>query len=155
MQIDDAIKRKYLNDHFPYEVYELVGARSFHNNLPANNQFIKNMSIEHSCLHARNLYEFYFDNPDSSKLVAKDYNANWAASKDTKNLKDFAKRVNNEVSHLGFLRYTDAKDKGWDIIGLIDEILVLTKRFLTDLDPKYQDTEIIKLKADLERLPPD
>jgi hypothetical protein len=109
--------------------------------------------IEHSCLHALNLYEFYFDNPDSFKLVAKDYNPDWIASNDTENLKYFAKRVNNEITHFGFIRYIDPKDRGWDIVALIDEILRLTRRFLEELDEIYQDKGINDLKEYLSTMP--
>jgi len=150
-------KLKYIiNNHFNFEVIELANSKLFMSRTffgagnPANQAFI-NMTLEHTLLHSRVLYEFYFrlkkveEYNDSSYPRANMYIPKFEKPSFTDNIKDeneeqhelgFWKKVNNQILHLGINRTGNSIEKfnALQAIGITNDILNITKDFLNQLE---------------------
>lgn len=155
-------KKEYLNEHFRYEVTELLSELYFHTSLVKrieNGEYeaqqYMNMSIEHACLHVRNLDEFYYDGLKKGEYRAADYIPSWINTERSQYLESSKTRINNEIAHMGSKRYINPEDKQWDIPKLVWEILDVTSKFLNQLDENYYNMELKELKYTLKMIPRD
>jgi len=155
MKLSFEQKKTYLNNHVTFEFAELFYSKFFFlwvfskkDELMKMNSYdvFKNISIEHTHLHVRNLYEFYFDKMNEQHVTAIDYVKNWQIPTKTVNLKEYEKRVNHEIFHMGILRFTNPDEKSWDVVGLVDDMLNITRMFLKRLDGRYYGNGIKSLK---------
>ncbi len=130
-----------VNDHFVYEVTELYGCKrlwTMYRPQMFEQSFI-NMNIEHTLLHARGLYEFYYklDHPngytENSWPRANMYVPNFARPAYSNEItQDFEKRVNAQINHLGLERTsnTSAKFNVGQTVAIANSLLATTKEFL-------------------------
>ncbi len=99
---------------------------------------IKNILVESFGLHLRNLIDFlYIDKPQETDVIAGDFlsTGTWAALRPalSSKLDSARKRANKELAHLTTNRITGSPlEKKWDILGLVGEIKVPLKKFVTN-----------------------
>jgi hypothetical protein len=141
-------KIRYINEHFAYEVEELLNSLYFYLSVQARAKQLSeknvlpvfvNASLEHTLLHARNLLEFYYyPKKKYVKANAWAYISSWQPPAKTRNVKELQARVNDEVTHLGWKRLeVRPEDKSWSPLGVISELLDVTAIFLAQLDRKF------------------
>jgi hypothetical protein len=150
---NDQGKKNFLNEHFVYEVQGIVGARQLLayalnsytlNQMDAMKYMVyKNIALDNTLMHARNLVEFFFFklDKDQKSARAQDYLPDWDPQM-TDEIKRFNGRVNDEITHLGWARLErDNATKGWDLNRLTNELIVVVLEFIRQLkaDGKYFD----------------
>lgn len=159
----NSAKLKDLLGDFNYEVLELANCKNFYNwmnqtNLGSSRRVFVNICLEHTLLHSRVLYEFYFRgkyNPYSyprANMYIKDFKANFTANITRK----FWYKVNNQILHLGVGR-TGVTSKKFNItegMNIANDLLRITKDFILRLesieDGVYITKEIAELKRDID-----
>jgi hypothetical protein len=115
MNPDIQQKTDYLNEHFVYEAQELVSCGLFHASILKHTRAMRermlyevfvNISLDHTLLHARNLLEFpfYKEDGDGKYARAVSYVTDWVRPPMTPNLSLLERRVNDEITHLGWNR---------------------------------------------------
>jgi hypothetical protein len=151
--ITDIQKRKeWLNEHFSYEAELFIEANDFLLNIPkGTKQFDIDLAIEAMAMHGRNLWEFLYDNSKEGNPHyprAKLFYQNWNYPKETASVEDFRKRVDEEITHLGWKRFDNPKDKEWGF-SYVKDILEQVKIFLDSLEQSDSNyyTDLEKLKA--------
>jgi len=160
---DEERKARFINEHFSYEVLELLQSSLFILSVQARKkelsergtyQFFLNMALEHTLLHARNLLEFFYYRGDKKKYAqAPAYILDWTPPSKTVNVKELETRVNDEITHLGWKRLdVELEDKSWKPLGVIGELLDLTDQFLLGLDQKLYGNGLRTLKDEMQKL---
>ncbi len=173
-------KIEFIDMHFFYEVQELLNAKFFLRkvmkgevvyNLTVSKyykehpeEFVKwlgalsmNMAIEHSLLHARILYEFYFmpkPNPHEHPRAIM-FVPDFQVPAFTANIKeDFSEKVNNQITHLGSKRFEEASKKfsASETIAIINDLLRITKKFLERLPEEYHTEKLKELIKNMDDL---
>jgi hypothetical protein len=148
MEPTEKEKVVFLNEHFAYEVEELVFCDSFiaslfHHRAAIDRKGLfaglQNTGMEHFLLHARVLLEFLFFGPHEDEPRASDYVKNWSDIRQwTETLKTFQDRVNKEITHLSWRRVgISPEDKTWMLQPIVDDLLNTTGLFLTSVDNSY------------------
>lgn len=143
--------RDIITDHFNYEVKELVNCRflalaEYPEQLrPA---FI-NMNLEHTLLHCRVLFEFYYKlkerYPEHHYPRANMYLPDYVRPAFTLDIKDedenfgepgFWKKVNNQILHLGSERTSEPPEKFTigEALNVANDLLKITRDFLSRLE---------------------
>jgi hypothetical protein len=132
----DSYLFDYSNEHVFYEVdhffwlAELWGSPSFGLTAPsvADMARLKNVLIEGSVVHLRNIIEFLYPvRPQSTDVVAADFfpPGDWNKIRPaiSSSLEDARIRANKEIAHLTTDRMAGTPPaKNWDFVGLADEI---------------------------------
>jgi hypothetical protein len=164
---NDEGKKKFLNEHFVYEVQGIVGARQlfyYALNSYSLNQMdtmkymaYKNTALDNTLMHARNLVEFLFFSLDKEEKTAraKDYLSDWAPEMKDE-IKKFNSRVNDEITHLGWARLErDNATKGWDMNKLTNELIVVVLDFIGKVkaDGRYYGDGVWALAEQLYMFP--
>ena len=170
--ISKRSKKRYLKEHFIYEVKELHHYITKFNLIKEQKEtlsrglyvMLRNMEIEHTLLHIRVLYEFYFINstrgyPRAENFIDTKFNSKFDGYKGKPSYfqhgrdlnKSFYDKVNNQVTHLGSQRTINKIRKQWHLVGLVKDTLTITKEFLTKLDSYYYKSRS-KKKSELELL---
>jgi hypothetical protein len=168
-------KKKFLNEHFAYEVQMIIAAHQIHNagaTLFQANQieivkyiWYKNIGIEGVLMHVRNLIEFYFDPVDNSGKYAKalDYLPDvWATQleeykKNNPNVMEVVNnirdRTNDEIVHLGWERLNKTPlNKGWRLDDISIQFIGLALAFinLIKADGKYYGEGLRQLESQIQ-----
>ncbi len=141
--------REIITDHYNYEVIELANCKTlFRYFVPQFRQFI-NMNLEHTLLHSRVLYEFYYrlklKYDDTSYPRANMYITDFTRPAYTENIKDENKetnelgfwiKVSNQILHLGKERTSDPSSKFTlgEALNIANDLLRITKNFLGKLE---------------------
>ncbi len=133
-----------INNHFTYEVIELANCKEIYKGRVPSNlvQAFVNMGLEHTLLHSRVLYEFYFrlerrenprEHPRANMFVTDFRKPDFA----TNITETFWEKVNNQILHLGVNRTGEPSEKFTipETIGIANDILMITKDFLIRLEP--------------------
>ncbi len=152
----------FLNDHFCYEVEELIGCYAFfvssfqhRKELEERGLYvaIQNTGIDHFMMHGRNLLEFFFYKPNNDYARASFYITGWEATpQKTENIKELERRVNFEGVHLGWRRLLVKPDeKNWKPLLIIKDFLNTTEFFLSNVDPRYKGQRVQTLLLLLEQ----
>jgi hypothetical protein len=160
--IPDAEERvRYINEHFAYEVRELLYSALFFVSVQARpNQlseeilpFFRNMAVEHTLLHARNLLEFYYYKGHDEKYArAEAYVRTWQSPTKTPNVIKLGARVNSEITHLGWKRLDVKKEeKTWYLLDVVNELLSVTREFLSQLDMKFYRDGLKTLETEMKQ----
>ena len=157
--------KEILNDHFNYEVLELVCCKQFHKLRvnPELAQAFVNMNLEHTLLHSRNLYEFYFRLKippryrDSDYPRANMYVLGFRVPPFTTNITEqFWEKSSNQILHLGLDRTSNVSEKfnSFQTIGIANDLLVITKDFVDQLEAEsngfYMGLEMVELKKNID-----
>jgi hypothetical protein len=160
---DEDGKTRYINEHFVYEVEELLLSALFYISVQARTkelsekktlQVFLNAAVDHTLLHARNLLEFYYYKGNEEKYAqARAYVSGWQSPTKTTNVKKLEARVNDEVTHLGWKRL-DIKyeDKTWRLLDVINELLDITAVFTGQLDRKFYRDGLSRLETEMKEL---
>lgn len=160
---DEERKIRFINEHFVYEVEELLFAALFFISVQARAKELsdkrilpvfQNMAIDHALLHARNLLEFYYyGHKEQMYARARAYVGGWKSPAKTPNVKKLEARVNDEVTHLGWKRLdVKLEDKTWRLLDVINELLDTTAEFLARLDRKFYREGLKMLETDMNKL---
>lgn len=160
---DEDGKARYVNEHFVYEVEELLFSALFYISVLARTKQLSekkilhvfvNAAIDHTLLHARNLLEFYYYKGNEEEYArARAYVSQWRSPTKTANVKKLEARVNDEITHLGWKRLDiKLEDKTWRLLGVIDELLDTTAVFLVQLDRKFYRDGLSRLEAEMKEL---
>ena len=158
-------KKKFINWLFVHEVRLLRSVNGFRNQLPeigrklGQNQdeynFLSTVVVVNLLIHARNLREFFYASGDSRTAYAKDY-VDWKTPPKTENIKELEARINHEIMHMDW-ESVDKYDlaKSWkDLDGVVKDLQVVAKKFLSELDrqhPDYFEVNLKNLKATLDK----
>lgn len=158
--------KKIINDHFVYEITELYWCKTLWTmpRAAGYDQAFINMNIEHTLLHARSLYEFYYmldTNPNNynpgSLPKANMYVASFTRPTTAKEIKsDFYKKANDQINHLGIDRTSVASDKFTvaQTIAIANDLLAITKDFLKPLETEgggfFFDVGLKDLKSNID-----
>jgi hypothetical protein len=159
---DEEGKIRYINEHFVYEVEELLFCALFYISVQARAkqlsekktlQVFLNAAVDHTLLHARNLLEFYHYKPKEAYARAGAYVSRWQFPTKTPNVKKLEARVNDEVTHLGRKRLDiKLEDKTWHLLDVINELLDTTAKFLVQLDRKFYREGLTMLETKMKKL---
>jgi hypothetical protein len=160
---DEERKIRYINEHFVYEVQELLFSALFFISVQARAKQLsekgilrvfQNAAIDHSLLHARNLLEFYYyEHKEKIYARARAYVGSWRFPAKTPNVKKLEARVNDEVTHLGWKRLdVKLEDKTWHLLDVINELLDTTAEFLVQLDRKFYREGLTMLETEMNKL---
>ena len=97
---------------------------------------LQNTGLEHFGLHARVLLEFLFYDSHEGYARATDYVDGWTSMrKMTKSILVLQKRVNSEISHLGWERLkVKPEEKGWQPLPIAQDLLDIYELFLSKVD---------------------
>jgi hypothetical protein len=156
-------KIRYINEHFVYEVQELLFSALFFISVQVRENELsdkrvlpvfRNMAIDHALLHARNLLEFYYyGGKEEMYARAGAYVDSWKPPVKTPNVRKLEARVNDEVTHLGWKRLdVKLEYKNWPLLDVINELLDTTAQFLAQLDRKYRRGGLKMLETDMNKL---
>jgi hypothetical protein len=157
---DEEGKIRYINEHFRYEVEELLYSALFFISVQARAKQLsdkkiltvfQNTVLDHTLLHARNLLEFYYYKDKEGYARARAYVSSWQFPIKTPNVRKLEARVNDEVTHLGWKRL-DVKDKTWNPLDVINELLGTTADFLVQLDRKFYREGLTMLETEMKEL---
>jgi hypothetical protein len=157
---DEDRKIRYINEHFRYEVEELLYSALFFISVQARAKQLsdkkiftvfQNTALDHTLLHARNLLEFYYYKDKEGYARARAYVSSWQFPIKTPNVRKLEARVYDEVTHLGWKRL-DVKEKTWNPLGVINELLDTTADFLVQLDRKYYREGLTMLETEMKEL---
>ena len=160
---DEEGKIRYINEHFVYEVEELLFSALFFISVQARAKQLsekkiltvfQNTAVDHTLLHARNLLEFYYyKDKDEMYARARAYVSSWQFPTKTPNVKKLEARVNDEVTHLGWKRLDiKLEDKTWHLLDVINELLDTTAEFLVQLDRKFYREGLTMLETEMKKL---
>jgi len=160
---DEEGKIRYINEHFAYEVEELLFSALFFISVQARAKQLSekkilpvflNAAVDHTLLHARNLLEFYYyKHKEEMYARAGAYVSSWQFPIKTPNVKKLEARVNDEVAHLGWKRLdVKLEDKTWHLLDVINELLDTTADFLVQLDRKFYREGLTMLETDMKKL---
>ena len=153
-------KKEALNIHFPFEFNMMKRIMIFHNSLINSNaeNSVKgigtNICITGFLLHTRNLLAFFYYKAHGDYIRAEDFIGEgkvWNNIRPgrTHLLKNFEKRVNNELSHLSYNRVkVDYPGPKWKIDGIYGDLVKVIKIFLDNIDEIYIDQPIKILKEE-------
>lgn len=151
--LDDEEKKRYLREHFYYEVkmlgFSVAKVIEFKR---AKDQGSTNMALEDCLLHARNLKEFFYYKPHESYLRAYDFVENktkWDRDKPEKThwIKEVERRADKELAHLAHGRiYGTPPEKKWDCGAIERDFLKVVKIFLDHLPKKYIDKRLQEIE---------
>jgi hypothetical protein len=144
--LDDIQKIRYLEEHYAYEVQELLTCIWFfvtakrHSGDNDLRQFLENAGLDHFLLHARNLLEFYYEqNRPRIYAHASDFVSGWRPPKRTPAIRKLGSRVYGEVTHLAWMRLqVPLSGKGWDLPQIALDLLTTTRRFIESLNPPFK-----------------
>ena len=150
--------KKQINNAFYYEVLELFQSKRFYQisvmnkkELDRNFNLFNNIAIEHAILHASNLFEFYTQNKDTEPRAVL-YVKDWKSPPQTGNLKDFERKANNQIRHIGNLRHPFIQNEDWNIVGLVNQLLAITKDFLDQLPESWDEDNLKILRQKIDEL---
>jgi hypothetical protein len=153
-KIPEGTKIRFINEHFAYEVEELLYSSHFFLSVKAREkeltergvyQIFLNTALDHSLLHARSLLEFYYyGDRKSARAIA--YLPHWKSPEKSRNIQELERRVNSEIVHLGWKRL-DVVTKGWNLLGVVNELLDVTDKFLSQLDQKFFEPRLKAVKG--------
>jgi hypothetical protein len=160
---NEDTKIRYINEHFVYEVEELLFSALFFISVEARAKELsekkllpvfRNAAIDHALLHARNLLEFYYyGHKEQMYARARAYVGSWKSPAKTPNVKKLEARVNDEVTHLGWKRLdVKLEDKPWHLLDVINELLDTTAEFLVQLDRKFYREGLKMLESEMNKL---
>jgi hypothetical protein len=159
--VSEPEKRLYLEEHFAYEVRQVIygmwfslDARRHKVGVNSNlEQFLENLGLDHFLLHARNLLEFFYYGSDSLGVYARavSFVPGWKPPAETAWIRMLEKRVQPEVSHLGWDRLRVAPgDKGWNQAEITKDLLSCVEVFLEQLDQKFKSDKINVLRVEVK-----
>jgi hypothetical protein len=146
MPLPDREKLKdIVNDHFVYEVTELFGCKKLWTMYrpPLFESAFINMNIEHTLLHARVLYDFYYklDHQngynENSYPRANMYVPTFTRPSYTSEItEDFEAKVNAQINHLGLERTSTPSEKFnvGQTVAIANKLLAITKEFLNPIE---------------------
>ena len=151
---------EYLNNHFCYEVDEIYSSsylvtsiskreHKIKPNYPAFYAALMNIGIEHTLLHSRVLYEFYYKPKVNDYPRATDYVINFKPEIKAHLNEDFYKKVCNQISHLGNARFIEPEKREWDLYEISKELIEITIQFLDAL--KVADSSCFEEKLNVLR----
>ncbi|MBU4266496.1 MAG: hypothetical protein KKE96_04640 [Candidatus Altiarchaeota archaeon] len=165
----DGKKRELLNEHFFYEFMMMRGILICYNSLknialtysknlvfPLGN----NICVEETLLHARNLLEFfYYDDISQDKASASEFmkkGVGWDRIRPDKTklagINIVQKRVDCELAHLTYRRIAGTPpEKSFNFMQIYKDFKEVVDIFLANIDPKYSDKNIEKLKGILHK----
>lgn len=151
--LDDEEKKRYLREHFYYEVKMLDFAAAKLAEFAPTDIWNRNMALETFLLHARNLKEFFYYKPCKPYLRAYDFVENeteWDRDKPAEKthwIKEVEGRADKELVHLTHGRiYGTPPEKKWDYGTIQRDFLKVVKHFLDHLPEKYIDERLRKIK---------
>lgn len=156
--MDEKNLKKFLNEHFCYEVemlYSAVVSLKYYS--IATSRRGTNISLENFLFHGRNLLEFFYYKPKNNYAKATHYieSDKWQQTRPekTKNIIELERRISKEVVHLTFDRISGAPpEKQWDWPSCFNDLLAVIKIFLNLLPNQFDGTEIIDLKNNIDKL---
>jgi hypothetical protein len=162
----EAQKIEYLNEHVCYEAEELMFCHAFLVSVFMHKteleqrgllEALRNTSLEHFGLHARNLLEFLFYGSLEGYARATDYIAGWANIRiKTQNIRVLERRVNAEIAHLGWERLNvKPEEKGWEPLLIAQDLLDTYELFLSKLDDHYKQERVKRLQFNLSHYKTD
>lgn len=151
--LDDEEKKRYLREHFYYEVkmlgFSIAKVIEFKR---AKDQGSTNMALEDCLLHARNLKEFFYYKPHESYLRAYDFVENktkWGRDKPEKThwIKEVERRADKELAYLAHGRiYGTPPEKKWNCGAIERDFLKVIKVFLDRLPGEYMGENLREIK---------
>jgi hypothetical protein len=158
--LSDAQRLAYLEEHFSYEVREMVyccwfsvSARQHKVGVQKDlEQFLENTALDHFLLHARNLLEFYYEVEKPHMYAhASAFVKGWRPPRRTPQINMLRNRVYPEVTHLGWSRLaTPPSDKSWILADVAKDLLLTTIQFLDSLDQKYKSDFVTVLRVECD-----
>ncbi len=152
-RIPEEAKIRFINAHFAYEVEELLYSSHFFLSVKAREKeltekgvyhILLNTALDHCLLHARSLLEFYYY-ADRKSARASAYVSDWKSPEKSKNIRELEMRVNSEITHLGWKRL-EVVTKNWNLLGVVNELLDVTDKFLSQLDQKFFEPRLKAVK---------
>jgi hypothetical protein len=112
---------------------------------------LQNTGLEHFGIHGRNLLDFLFYKSHESYTRAVDYVASWLdTNRMTDGIRLLQKRVDPEIAHISWARL-DVKDKDWQPLTIIEDLLNVFAIFLSKLDKHYKEKRATDFEAVLSR----
>lgn len=150
--LNDEEKKRYLREHFYYEVKMLHFAVCKFALTDILDIWNRNMALETFLLHARNLKEFFYYKPCKKYLRAYDFVENeikWDRDKPKKThwIIEVESRADKELAHLTNERiYGTPPEKKWKCGIIQRDFLKLAKCFLDHLPEKYIDERLREIK---------
>jgi hypothetical protein len=155
----EAEKIKFLDEHFRFEVRELIACVYFYITTQVHKVgknlnveiFMVNTALDHAFLHARNLSEFFYDGNDPDNYAhAIAFSPKWGPRRKPKLVHSFERRVNPEVVHLCWARLSSPEaDRMWNVEEVAVPILTEVLNFINSLDDSYitENTGMLKLET--------
>lgn len=147
-------KANFLNEHFFYEVQMLDAAFTMLVEEKNKDDYKANIAMESIISHARNLVEFYYFDPKSGTDYARasDFIENWPNNRPNKttDLNLVLSRGNKEITHLTYKRiYGVPEEKNWNLSNIYKDLMVVTKKFLNNLEESYRTETLNSLRNQL------
>ncbi len=119
--------------HLHYEL-EMLRLLAHEQGTQPHHPVLNNALLECIAIHARVLFDFFYnDSPRSDDVSAIDYLPDWPKIRPatSAHLLRIGERVGKEVAHLTYARLDVLPElKGWDVVGLANEIRELMKSFV-------------------------
>jgi hypothetical protein len=162
---EKTLLKTIINDHFVYEVTDLYNCKALWTLIreDQSKQAFVNMNIEHTLLHARGLYEFYYcldGNPDNydeghnprANMYIRDYTKPGYTAEVTK---EFMEKSSDQIQHMGIHRTSDPAKKFnvGQTIQIATDLLKTTNSFLERLEkeePDFFEKPLRELKSDMD-----
>lgn len=157
-------RKKFLNEHFCYEVIMLLNAIGEYakacKSEGKKKQVYVNLAIEDILVHGRLLREFFYSedrkkDDDAHPIdFVRDF-SRWEAErpKETKNIMKMVERANKEIMHLTYKRhYGTPEKKKWYFGPIATDLCKIVQVFLKHIDKKYWDSPLEQLQADIDSI---
>ena len=138
----------FAEEHLFYEAQMFVAARAIQ---PGGNQFLRNLKVENTVLHLRNLIEFFYPvMPRDDDILATHYVVDWNAKRPAiaPLLEKARARANKELHHLTSQRIAGTPpEKAWDFDAISNAMKVVIAAFLSHQPniPQKAISELLKI----------